>query len=141
MLYPFVAPEHLTRSVRSDLQRVAVRHEPFPYTQLGRASWPDALYVAVDPVEPFVALQADLAAAFPGFPIYGANATFDFVPHITVAEGARADDAATLEARAWDALPRPARASALELIARVGAAPWRTVWRIGLGGHPRSSAR
>ncbi len=141
MLYPFVTPERLTRSVRSDLQRVAVRHEAFPYTQLGLATWPDALYVAVDPVGPFVALQADLAAAFPGFPIYGSDAAFNFVPHITVADGPRVDDAARFEAPAWESLAHPALASALEVIARVGAAPWRTVWRIGLGGHARSTAR
>ena len=141
MLYPFVAPERLTRSVRSAIDDVSLRHEPFSYTLSGRAIWPDTAYVAVDPVAPFIALQADLAAAFPAFPIYGTEATFDFVPHVTIAEGRSIDDAATLESPAWASLPRAARASALEVIAKVGSAPWRTVWRIGLGGQPRSAAR
>ena len=134
LLYPFVAPERLTRSVRSAIEAVVPRHAPFPYALAGKAIWPDTVYVAVDPVAPFLALQEDLARAFPDFPIYGEDATFEFVPHVTIAEGSAIDDGAVLGARAWASLPRPALASSLEVIARAGAAPWRTVWRIGLGG-------
>jgi len=141
MLYPFVTPERLTSSVRSTLQAVAVRHEPFPYAQVGRAIWPDALYVAVDPIEPFVALQTEVAAVFPAFPIYGADTPFDFVPHITIAERAAVGDQATLHSRAWASLPLRARASALEVIARVGGERWQTVWRISLGGQARAARR
>ena len=141
LLYPFVAPERLARSVRSAIEAVALRHAPFSYALAGKAIWPDTVYVAVDPVAPFLSLQRDLARAFPGFPIYGEDATFEFVPHVTIAEGRAIDHAAVLRARAWASLPRPAVASSVEVIARAGSAPWRTVWRIGLGGHPRSAAR
>jgi 2'-5' RNA ligase len=141
LLYPFVAPEQLDRSVRAAIEAVAALHAPFSYHLAGRATWPDTIYVSVDPVEPFVALQGDLAAAFPEYPIYGQTATFDFVPHVTIAEGAAAGDPSALASPAWASLPHRAKASALELIARVGNAPWRTVWRIELRGHPRSAAR
>jgi 2'-5' RNA ligase len=141
LLYPFVVPEGLDRSVRAAIQAVAARHAPFSYSLAGQAKWPDTIYVSVDPAEPFVALHGDLAGAFPDYPIYGQTATFDFVPHVTVAEGAAASDPAILASRAWGSLPRRAGASALEVIARVEHAPWRTVWRIELGGHSRSGAR
>jgi 2'-5' RNA ligase len=141
LLYPFVAPAQLDRSVRSLIEAVAGRHAPFSYSLAGRATWPDTIYVSVDPVEPFIALQGDLARAFPDYPIYGQTATFEFVPHVTVAEGAAGRDPSTLDSAAWGSLPRLARASALEVISRVGNAPWRTVWRIDLRGHPGSAAR
>jgi hypothetical protein len=92
--------------------------------------------VAVTPAEPFVALQADLAAAFPGYPIYGEGSGFAFVPHVTVAEGSTAADPASIADPAWATLPHPVRAVALDVIADEGAGS-RLVWRVRLGGHGR----
>jgi 2'-5' RNA ligase len=132
MLYPFVEPDALDASVRRRIAAAAASHGPFDYRLLAAARWPDTVYVAVAPVEPLVALQADLAAAFPDYPIYGKPAGFAFVPHVTIAEGASIDDPATLTDPAWAQLPRHARASALEVIAGDGRG-WRLVWRVGLG--------
>jgi hypothetical protein len=71
LLYPFVAPERLDGSVRRTILDVAATIDPFDYDLIGGARWPDTVYAAVDPVEPFVELQAALQAAFPAFPIYG----------------------------------------------------------------------
>ena len=134
MLYPFVAPARLDAEVRVRLAGVAGRHLPFDYRLSGPATWPDTVYVRVDPEEPFVRLQADLAAAFPAFPIYGRDAaSFAFVPHVTVAEGAAVADPATLTHDGWRSLPIRATASRLEVIARPSSGPWQTVWRIRLG--------
>ena len=90
------------------------------------------MYARVEPVRPFVELQARLARAFPGFPIYGTDETFEFVPHVTIAEGSDLA-AAEPEHRAWAALPRPARAAALEVIVRDSGGRWRPIWRVPLG--------
>jgi 2'-5' RNA ligase len=136
LLYPFVEPAGLDATVRRAIAAVAARHAPFDYRLLGRARWPDVVYVAVDRSEPFVALQADLAAAFPDHPIYGAPADFVWIPHVTIAEGPPIDEPAVTGDPAWAALPQPRLVTALEVIAR-DLRGWRVVWRIRLGrlGH------
>ena len=133
LLYPFVAPDRLDRSVREALRRVAAPRAPQVYELRGPARWPDTLYAAVEPARPFVQLQAALAAAFPTFPIYGRDAGFEFVPHVTIAEGGAIDDAAVLADPGWQALPRRGSASRLEVIAASEDGRWRTVWRIRFG--------
>jgi 2'-5' RNA ligase len=136
LLHPFIEPARLDRSVRRRLREVAGRHPPFEYRQARMAEWPDAIYVAVEPVSPFAGLQRDLQAAFPDWPIYGAGADFEFVPHITVADSPGKVQPGIRDARAWRALPRPARATAVDVIATRPDGRWRLVWRIALGVRP-----
>lgn len=131
MLYPFVAPERLGPAVRARLAGVARRHSPIAYLLDGPRQWPDVVYLSLDPAEPFVALQRDLGREFPGFPIYGPAFDLDFVPHVTIAE--EGAECVPLDHPAWRTMPRPAGAAAIEVIARAGERPWRTVWRIPLG--------
>ena len=60
---------------------------PWTMRLVERRRWPDTVYASVEPEAPAIALQADLAAAFPSLPIYG-GAIDVFVPHVTIAEGA-----------------------------------------------------
>jgi 2'-5' RNA ligase len=136
LLYPFIEPAELTDPVRSMIAAVAANHDPFDFSLRGAARWPDTLYVAVAPVEPFVALQGDLAAAFPRYPIYGEPPGFAYTPHVTVGEGQALDDPATAADPAWAALPLAARATALEVVASDGG-DWRVVWRLRLGRRGR----
>ena len=136
LLHPFIEPEDLDRAVRRWLSQVAADHPPFDYRLAGMAEWPDATYVAIDPVEPFVALHRDLQAAFPDWPIYGADADFEFEPHITVADRAGKLEPGVGDSPAWHTLPRPARADALDVIATRPDGRWRLVWRIPLGRSP-----
>jgi 2'-5' RNA ligase len=133
LLYPFVGRDELDASIRRKIASVAARHAPFDFTMTGPARWPDTIYVAVEPIEPFVRLQADLAVAFPDYPIYGEGSGFEFTPHITVADGRAVEDADTMRSEAWAALPLPARAAWLDVIASDGA-KWNLVWRMPLGG-------
>ena len=135
LLYPFVEAGQLDPAVRQAVAAVAARHATFDYRLVSGARWPGVAYVAVDPVEPFVALQADLARVFPDYPIYGEPWAFAFVPHVTVAEGAGTDEAAVLRDSAWMSLPRTTRASALDVIANDGGG-WRLVWRVRLARMP-----
>jgi 2'-5' RNA ligase len=136
LLYPFVEPGGLDAEVRRTIASVAARHAPFDFRLAGPGRWPDTIYVAVMPADPFVALQADLAAAFPAYPIYGKPSDFAFVPHVTVAEGSTVDDPATIGDPGWEALPRHSRVEALEVIADDGGGS-RLVWRVRLTGRAR----
>ena len=133
LLYPFVGPAGLDASIRRKIASVAARHPPFDFTMTGPARWPDTIYVAVEPIEPFVRLQADLAAAFPAYPIYGEGSDFEFTPHITVADGQAVKGENSMRSEAWAALPMLARAAWLDVIATDGA-KWDLVWRLPLGG-------
>ena len=133
LLYPFVGRDWLDASIRRKIASVAARHAPFDFTMTGPARWPDTIYVAVEPIEPFVRLQGDLAAAFPEYPIYGEGSGFEFTPHITVADGRAVEREDSMRSEAWAALPLPARAAGLDVIATDGE-KWDLVWRIPLGG-------
>jgi 2'-5' RNA ligase len=135
MLYPFVEPERLVPAIRERIAAVAAWHRPFEYALVDAARWPETVYAAVEPARPFAQLQAALAAAFPAFPIYGRDAAFEFVPHVTIAEGAAAADPGVLADPGWRTLPRRMTASAVEVIAAGADGRWRTVWRIRFGGR------
>jgi 2'-5' RNA ligase len=133
LLYPFVDRDGLDALIRGKIASVAARHAPFDFTMTGPARWPDTIYVAVEPIEPFVRLQGDLAAAFPEYPIYGEGSGFEFTPHITVADGRAVEREDSMRSEAWAALPLPARAAGLDVIA-TDSVKWDLVWRIPLGG-------
>ena len=141
LLHPFIEPDDLTPSVRRRLREVAANHRPFDYRQAGMAEWPDAIYVAVEPVGPFVRLQRDLQTAFADWPIYGAGADFEFEPHITIADRVGRLEPDVREDPAWRALPRAACAQAIDVIATGPDGRWRLVWRIPLGRSPADRIR
>jgi 2'-5' RNA ligase len=132
LLYPFLEPRLLDADVRRRIADVAARSGSFEYRLAGAGHWPEVVFVAVEPIEPFVALQAALAATFPAYPIYGEPPGFTFIPHVTVAEGPDTDVPAALAHPGWGQVPRRARATALEVIAGKGRG-WRLVWRVRLG--------
>ena len=138
LLHPFIEPDALDLAVRRRLADIARRHAPFAYRQVRMAEWPDAVYVAVDPTEPFKRLHRDLQAEFPEWPIYGGTtAAFEFEPHITVADRVGKAEPDVRAARGWRALPRQARANAIEVIATGPDRRWGLVWRIRLGSAAR----
>jgi 2'-5' RNA ligase len=139
LLYPFVPPDALHRSLRARVAAAVASHERFSYRLVGPARWPQVLYASIEPEAPFRALQADLAAAFPSLPIYGG--AFEFVPHVTIAEGEAAERPEIAADPAWSSLPAQATARSVELIVRSGG-NWQVVWRIALPAtsrRPRTS--
>jgi 2'-5' RNA ligase len=137
MLYPFVPSDRLGPDVRRAIAAVAGRHAAIPYRLTGPHRWPDTIYAGVEPADPVMRLQAELAEAFPEFPIYGEPPGFAFVPHVTVAEGPAVNDPRTMDDPAWAAVPIDAVATHLEVISRDGGR-WGLRWRIPLGGPIRS---
>jgi 2'-5' RNA ligase len=131
LLYPFVPVEAIDVALRRRIDAALVPHRGFSFRLSGPGSWPGTLYVAVDSEEPFRAIQADLALAFPEYPIFGGE--FDFVPHVTVAVSApRQLDLNGLRSdQSWVALPASRMATGVELIVR-DASGWRVRWRLAL---------
>jgi 2'-5' RNA ligase len=140
LLYPFAPPNALDRGMRARIARIVGDHSSFGFRLAGSARFPGVLYASVEPEAPFVSLQADLAAEFPALPVYGG--AFEFVPHITIAEGTSADLPGTADRRAWASLPLAATARSVQLIVRSGGT-WRVAWRMPLGepatGRPRTT--
>ncbi len=129
LLYPFVPPGALDPRLRTAISDAMATHAQFSYRLSGPGLWPETLYASVEPEAPFRSLYDDLAAAFPAFPIY--DGAFDFVPHVTIAEGASAGLPEIANDPAWAALPATLIARFVVLIVR-DAAGWKTKWRFPL---------
>ncbi len=80
-------------AVRRELAAIAATQAPFEVTFATVERFPDVVYLAPRPAEPFTRLTGAIAARYPDFPPYGG--AFDVViPHLTVVES----DEAPLEA-------------------------------------------
>jgi 2'-5' RNA ligase len=131
VLFPFLKPSALDPTVRRQLAGIAATVAPFEvrFTSVGR--FPNVVYLAPEPADPFVALTEAVASRFPEHPPY--EGAFDVViPHLTITE---ADEAPLdeLEALAAGSLPFHRRATALEVIVEGDDGRWRSRWRIPLG--------
>ena len=78
---------------------------------------------------------AQPAGAFPDFPIYGQPAGFGFVPHVTIADSDHVAEPG-LPGPRLAALPRIARATAIDVIGTDADGRWRLIWRMPLGRMP-----
>ena len=123
--YPFAEPGSIDDAVAGLVAEVVARRAPWTMQLVERRRWPDTVYASVEPEAPAVALQADLAAAFPSLPIYGGTIEV-FVPHVTIAEGPAVDDPAVDEDPGWDDLPVTCAVSEVELIVRGENGRWGT---------------
>jgi 2'-5' RNA ligase len=132
LLYPFAPREALGNEVRARVARIVAAHDVFRFELVGPGRWPNTLYAAVAPETPFRALQGELAAAFPAFPVYGG--AFEFVPHVTIAEGSAAD-APGFAARALTSLPAERTARFVDLIVQESAS-WTVRSRFPLHEAP-----
>ena len=130
LLYPFVPVRDLNDGVRAAIAAVVAAHARFSYRLVGPGRWPETLYASVEPEAPFRALQADLAAAFPNFPLHGG--AFDFVPHVTIAEGEAARLPELADDPDWAELPATATARTVDLLVRSGEL-WSSKWTFPLG--------
>lgn len=116
--------------MRARISEIVARHAGFEYRLLGPCRWPETAYASVEPTTQVSSLQADLAAAFPDYPPYGG--AFEFVPHVTIAEGSEESEAVG-DDPAWAELSSVApTADAVEMIGlRQGV--WSTLGRFPLG--------
>lgn len=131
LLYPFLPPDGLDDSARQTVERIVAAQARFTFalTRMGR--WPDVVYLAPEPEEPFQRLIAALSNAFPEYPPYrGAHP--DVVPHVTIAQDPRPEYLAAAEHALPALLPIRAVAREVWLIAHVGEHPWAVHSRMPL---------
>jgi hypothetical protein len=136
VLYPFVparrAGPELTEALRETFAPLA----PFDFVLTELRRFPGVLYLAPEPAAPFVALTEACVARWPEHPPY-AGAYAEVIPHLSLAEGDEPPGAAD---RATSALPLPARAEEVWLMAAGRDGRWRERARIRLTGRPGSPA-
>lgn len=132
LLYPFVEAAALSKGTRRTIESIASGHRSFRFELSGPFQWPDTVYAAVEPAEHFLAIHRELAAAFPGYPIYG-RPGFVLSPHVTIADGQYVDDPSILEDASWSDLPVAGSVTDLEVLAEEADQQWRTVWTVPLG--------
>jgi 2'-5' RNA ligase len=135
LLYPFMPPARLDDDVRRRVQRIVEAEPSFPFTLERVGRWPDVVYLAPEPDEPFRRLTEALAAEFPEYPPYG-GAYDEVVPHLTVAQGPREDYLAAAEHALPGVLPIRDVCREVRVIAQVDGGAWSTLWRL-----PLASAR
>ena len=120
-------PPHVTVLVPSPGDAGAIAEvldpfRPFDVTFARFDRFPDVLWLAPEPAEPFVAMTEAMVDRFPDHPPY--SGLFDEItPHLTVAEE-RLDET---EARLAPLLPLHGRVETVVLYEQVEAARWREV--------------
>ena len=86
VLFPFMAPSHITPEVIRECAGVLAAHTTFSFVLASVGRFPATAYLEPKPSAPFIALTSALARAFPAFPPFrGSFAAI--VPHLTVAHG------------------------------------------------------
>jgi 2'-5' RNA ligase len=85
ILYPFIAPDKLTTDITTTLRELFSKLPSFTISFPEAQRFPDVLYLAPVPSEPFRQLTGIIAGFFPDTPPYG-GAFAENIPHLTVAQ-------------------------------------------------------
>jgi 2'-5' RNA ligase len=117
LLFPFVPATALDDAVISLLAEVIAGMPAFEFALRSAARFPEVLYLAPDPAEPFVHLTDAVFRRFTDHPPYE-SAFLEVTPHLTVAQGEPAVLAAA-ERDVTARLPIEARADDVVLLEEV----------------------
>jgi 2'-5' RNA ligase len=85
ILYPFKSPNELTSELSRTLHALFLEHPRFTATFREVQRFPDMLYLAPEPDEPFRQLTEAIVSRFPETPPYGGAFT-QIIPHLTLAQ-------------------------------------------------------
>jgi 2'-5' RNA ligase len=130
LLYPFVPVARLVPAVRRELAEVARSVASFDVRFDHVDRFPGVVYLAPEPVDPFLALTASIVERFPEHQPYDGDHA-DVVPHLTLTNTPDAPvDAVAGAARHWLPFSRPV--SAFELLVEDGTGRWTRRWRLPL---------
>ncbi len=128
ILYPFKSPNELTSELSKTLRELFLEHLRFTVSFLEVKRFPDMLYLAPEPVEPFRQLTEAIVKQFPETPPYG-GAFAEIIPHLTIAQVEDPQQLDKIEANfrlaVRDLLPIQARIKTVSLMENLG-----TAWRI-----------
>lgn len=125
LLYPFMPPEQLDDDELRKIQRIVSAQPAFPFSLSRIGRWPDLIYLAPEPDEPFRRLSEELIEAFPDYPPYG-GVHEELVPHVTIVENPRSDYLAAAEHALPAMLPVRAVAREVLLLGHQPGRPWQT---------------
>jgi 2'-5' RNA ligase len=135
LIYPFMTVDGLTDEVHRQVERIAASEPAFPFALTSVGRWPNVVYLAPEPAEPFRRLTLALAAAFPDYPPYeGVHEVI--VPHLTIAQDVPDDYYAAAEHALPAMLPIRDVAREAWLIGHTAEQPWHTLWRLPFGARP-----
>lgn len=132
LLYPFLPPDQITHEVVDELRQLFSAFEPFPFRLTRAGRFPGVLYLAPEPVEPFLMMSLAVATRWPEAPPYGGRYP-STVPHLTVAhlaDDARVDE---LERVITPALPIDTTAASAWLLVQDNNGQWWFRSRLALG--------
>ena len=85
VLWPFIVPP-VPESDRRRLRRLAADSEAFSFTLSSTQRFPNVLWLAPEPVAPFLKLVRGMTEIWPAYQPYGGEHS-DVIPHLTVAQG------------------------------------------------------
>ena len=86
LLFPFVPASTIDDALVTELSALFRGFASFDFELREARRWPEMLYVAPEPPDPFVELTEAIVARYPDYPPY--EGVFDsIVPHLTVAHG------------------------------------------------------
>jgi 2'-5' RNA ligase len=131
LVYPFVDPARITDATVRDLRAALAEVAPFACAFSALRWFSDrVLWLAPDPVTPFVEIADRIVRDVPGCP----PPQRDLVPHLTVGlrRHASGADLRAAEQEMTPALPLMTRIDAVQVMVR--AATWETVAEVRLGG-------
>ena len=140
VLYPFVAPAGIDKTLLAELGRVFAGHAAFGFT-LDTVGWfgEEVLWLGPRDPAPFTALTGLAFTAFPSCPPYGGRHA-EVIPHLTIGHGGGPQ---ALAAAAESVRPRlPIEAAATQVTLMAGPRPgipgtppgqWRTIAAFPLG--------
>jgi 2'-5' RNA ligase len=131
ILYPFLEPAALNDSVRRRLVAIAARTTAFDVEFTTVETFPDAIYLAPAPAEPFQQLTTDIIAGFPTVVPYGdpSLTAGELIPHLTIAMH---EPSWAIQHIATTRLPMRATVRRLTVITEGAGGRWETRWRIPL---------
>ena len=85
ILYPFMPPGEITPEVVAELRDFFAQFAAFEFTLPELRRFPEVLYLAPSPAEPFKALTHAVVERYPDYPPYGGGYS-EVIPHLTIAD-------------------------------------------------------
>jgi 2'-5' RNA ligase superfamily len=119
VLFPFLGIDRISSGVIDDLSTLIGDQSPFAVRFRECRRFPDVLYLAPDPDQPFRALTETIAVRWPEAPPYGGQFT-TVIPHLTVAHSQHPKVFDEVEAALVCQLPATATISIVSLFVTDG---------------------
>ncbi|MBT2234283.1 2'-5' RNA ligase family protein [Nonomuraea sp. NEAU-A123] len=119
VLVPFLDIDRIDAVVIDDLGALLGEHSPFTVRFARCRRFPDVLYLAPTPDQPFRTLTEAVAARWPEAPPYGGQFA-EIIPHLTVAHGQQAHVYDEVEAALIAGLPVTANVASVSLFVSDG---------------------